>query len=229
MEVFVKSLYNKPTIIVCTETWIIQPIEYFQLSGYNIYYNSSKINRADGVVLYIRKVISHEINVIEIDRIKFLVADLSINDNENLKISATYRSHDIPKTEYVLSTKKFLIENRKVKNHFIIGDFNIDIISNDVQKYENNINQVFLSNFLAREYFPCFTDVTRPSTIGHGGTCIDNVFIKSNTINIVSYKIANPFNDHFPLFDKCNNVKLSSNDNNRINERINYDKLKKNC
>ena len=69
MEVFVQSLYNKPTIIVCTETWIIQHIEYFQLSGYNIYYNSRKINRADGVVLYIRKDISHEINVIEIDRI----------------------------------------------------------------------------------------------------------------------------------------------------------------
>ena len=69
LEVFVQSLYNKPTIIVCTETWIIQHIEYFQLSGYNIYYNSRKINRADGVVLYIRKDISHEINVIEIDRI----------------------------------------------------------------------------------------------------------------------------------------------------------------
>ena len=134
---------------------------------------------------------------------------------------------------YILSTKKFLIENRKVKNH-IIGDFNINIMSNDVQKYENNINQVFLSNFLAHEYFPCFTDITRPSTIGHGGTCIDNVFIKSNTINIVSYEIANPSNDHFPLFEKCNNVKFSPNDNNRINnrinnrmnERINYDKLK---
>ena len=43
----------------------------------------------------------------------------------------------------------------------------------------------------------------------------------------MSYKFANPFNDQLPLFVKCNNVKLSSNDNNRINERINYDKLKK--
>ena len=92
-------MYNKPTIIVCTETWIIQHIEYFQLFGYNTFYNSSKINKADGVELYIREYISHEINVIEIDRIKFLVADLSINNNENLRISATYRSHDIPKTE----------------------------------------------------------------------------------------------------------------------------------
>ena len=87
--------------------WIIQHIEYFQLSGYNIFYNSSKINRADGVVLYIRKDISHEINVIEIDRIKFLVAGLSINDNENLRISATYRSHDIPKTELYYQAKNF--------------------------------------------------------------------------------------------------------------------------
>ena len=159
------------------------------------------------MVLYIRKDISHEINVIEIDRINFLVADLSINENDNLRISATYRSHDIPKTEYVLSTKKFLIENRKVKNRIS--------------------EPLLVSNFLAHEYFPCFTDVTRLSTIGHGGTCIDNVFIKSSTINIVSYKIANPFNDHFPLFVNYNNVKLSSNDNNRINERINYDKLTK--
>ena len=115
-----------------------------------------------------------------------------------------------------------MIENRNVKNHSVIGDFNIDTMY--TRNYDNNINQEFLNNFLAYEYFPCFHGVTRPSSTGQGGSCIDNFFIKSSTTNVKPYNITNPFNDHFPLFVQFNNVKISYSDK-KIKTKINYYKL----
>lgn len=45
----------KPHIVACTETWILESYQYYKLNEYNIYYNNSEINKADGVVLYVKK------------------------------------------------------------------------------------------------------------------------------------------------------------------------------
>lgn len=68
---FVKSLITKPSVIVCSETWLIKHVEHFNLTGYKIFYNDSKINKADGVVLFISNDISQDTKIIEIDRMKF--------------------------------------------------------------------------------------------------------------------------------------------------------------
>ena len=44
------------------------------------------MNELDGFVLYIRN--DQDTKIIEIDRIKFLVTDLNINNNEIFRISA---------------------------------------------------------------------------------------------------------------------------------------------
>ena len=49
--VFPKSLVIKHCIIVCSETWNLEHYEYFNIPGYNMYYNNSKINISDGLVI----------------------------------------------------------------------------------------------------------------------------------------------------------------------------------
>lgn len=225
MEVFLNSLENAPSVIVCSETWLIKQIEFFHLPGYSIYYNESKINRSDGVVIYVRNGISHETKKILIDNTMFLFTDIELENNESLRISAIYRSHDIHKSEFVLSIKKYLEENRNIKNHCIVGDFNIDIMHLNTTSYENNLSQEYLNNFLLNEYFPCFRGVTRPALVKHGGTCIDNFFFKSNSLIVQAYKLTIPFNDHYPLFVKFNNMKLLSKKK-YTTKKINYEKLK---
>lgn len=224
LQVFLDSFKNKPNVIVCSETWIIHHIEFFKLPEYNIYYNYSKINKADGVVMYVKKDIIQETKTIKIDKLTFLVSDININDNEIFRISAIYRSHDIHKTEFVLSVKKYLQQSINVKNHCVIGDFNIDILLKNVQANENNIGQEFLNNFLEKEFFPCFLGVTRPATKGQGGTCIDNFFLKTNTMTAKSLKLINPFNDHYPLLVNLDKIKLMQREN-KINKTLNYRKL----
>ena len=66
---------------------------------------------------------------------------------------------------------------------------------------QNNISQIFLYNFLENGFYPGFTDTTRPYNITtESGTCIDNIFIKTISIDANTFKLMTLFTDHYPLF-----------------------------
>ena len=158
-------------MIVCTETWMLQHIRLCNLPGYNLRYNVSNINKSAGVILYIKNDIIENTETINIGRLSIIHTDILINNNETVRISATYRSHSIKKLEFV-NFKKYINCNINIKNHMIIGDFNIDIMCGD------NISHKFLNNFTKKEYIPCFLGITRPAKDGCNGICIDNIFLK---------------------------------------------------
>ena len=122
--------------------------------------------------------------------------------------------------------------NINIKNHCLIGEFNIDILNDSVhdnnseQRYYITVTgQEFLNNLLEYEYIPCFLGITRRSQNKVGGTCIDNMYLKSKSLAINAFKLANLFKDHYPLiltFDKMN-IKSQSKINNTV---ISYKKLK---
>ena len=56
--VFIKSLVIKPCIIVCSETRNLVHPEFFNITGYKIYYNNGNINQNDGLVVYISEYIT---------------------------------------------------------------------------------------------------------------------------------------------------------------------------
>lgn len=71
---------------------------------------------------------------------------------------------------------------------------------------------------------PAFQTITRPSvTDPNKGSCIDNMFVKLNSVNYTSFKLSNLFNDHFPLFLATNKIKSKKIDN--FFSIINYNKL----
>ena len=80
-----------------------------------------------------------------------------MQNGKNLEISCLYRSHDLLKTEFIYNLNQFLKSKEKIKNHYVIGDFNIDILD------QNNLSLEFLNNFLEKEYVPTSTEITRPS------------------------------------------------------------------
>ena len=85
------------------------------------------------------------------------------------------------------------------------------------------MHQECLNNLLENEYSPCFSGITRPNGTNKG-SCIDNIFIKSNAIQRVSYKLTNPITDHYPLFVTLDKITLK-NDLPQILKPINYRKL----
>jgi len=100
----------------------------YQLSSYKIFYNNSnKLNRADGVVMYIRGSLVETTQIENINDLSILSSAIKIDKQYSSKISALYRCHNIDSKDFK-STRE-LKNNKNVKNHCIIGDFNIDLMT----------------------------------------------------------------------------------------------------
>ena len=70
LELLLNRLRRKPIVIVCTETWMLQYIELYNLPGYNLRYNESNINKSDGVILYIKNDVIGNTETINIGRLR---------------------------------------------------------------------------------------------------------------------------------------------------------------
>lgn len=218
--VFLKNLQIKPNIIVCTETWNMDHYEFFNIDGYKMYYNESKINKSDGVVLYILNELEETTEIIQINKLKIIKSKIIIENNKELYISAIYRSHDIHKTEFLMNFKELIQINKKHKNSIIVGDFNMDILS------QENIEQEFLQVILENGYFPGINNITRPTDNNlNRGSCIDNFFVQLHNATFKTFIITTPFNDHYPIFLALKKFKKNINDQNKI-MKTNYKKLK---
>ena len=117
-----------------------------------------------------------------------------------------YRCHQLPEPKFIQNLKQFSITKRNIKNHFIIGDFNIDISA------LNTISLEHLNNLLEAGYCPGFTGITRPSASSNSGSCIDNIFFKTNSIKTKSFELTNNITDHYSIFIsiskiRCTNIK----------------------
>ena len=211
LNILIKRLRIQPYIIVCSETWIILNPQLFAIQGYKLYYNKSKINQNDGVVVYIKEDISEVTDIIEIDRLKILNSRISLNNNSSLEISALYRSHDLEPLEFIKNIKSYINSKRNIKNHLIIGDFNIDIMEKDDCSIE------LLDNMMEKGFLPGFIHTTRPSDTGGVSTCIDNMYIKATSITTSTFKLSIPFTDHYPLFLKLSKTpKLKKENNHKL-------------
>ena len=221
LQILNKRLKIKPYVIVCAESGNLEHYQYFTLSGYNIYYNHSHINKSDGVVVYVKKDVKQTTTVIEMGKLKILNTIINLKNNSNLQVSSMYRSHGLHDTEFILKVNQYLQQKRNVKNHLIIGDFNIDI------KIQNTISQNFLNNFLENGFYPGFTDTTRPYNITtESGTCIDNIFIKTTTINTSTFKLLTLITDHYPLFIDIKKPLFNiDTEKKKSNYSLNYKKL----
>ena len=147
LEIFIENLEIKPYIVVCVETWKLECNNYFSLKGYKTYYNYSKLNKSDGVVVFIVDNINETTNIIEIGKLKILNSCIIMDNNEKLEVSALYRSHDLPIAEFIKNLKEYLDIKKRAKNHLIARDFNINLLE------LNNTTQEYLNNFFRRRLY----------------------------------------------------------------------------
>lgn len=218
LNIYVKRLHHKPHVIVCTETWNIGYHNMFHLENYDTYYNHSSINKADGVIMFVDSSLNHTITLEHIDKLNILSCVVNIN-KANIIISGIYRCHNYDKPSFISHLNEYIVKNKTVKNHFIVGDFNIDLLDQDCDAHEH------ILNLLENEYLPLYHKVTRPNaTNKNKGTCVDNVFAKS-TYNYNSYKIMKFFTDHLPLIVTIDIIQNKTDKNNIHKKFIDFKKL----
>lgn len=222
LEVFIEMLTARPEIIVCSESWYLEIFEFYNLPNYKIYYNQSHVNKADGVVIYIHNYLTESTKTETINNVKFLITNLTTKNGKNVNITSLYRCHDISKTDFVNAVDSYIKANEHSKNHLVIGDFNLDIKSNYIE------SNIFLNNFLESGFIPLYTGVTRPNDTLTLGSCIDNVFLKTNDLKAKAYKLMSCFTDHYPLFVALSIEKHHENQNSN-NSYIDFKKLNTEC
>ena len=113
MEIYLSKFNNPPFVIICSETWNLPCPQYHNLENYLIYYNDSKINKADGTVIFVNKKIKPNSCIEIIDKIKFLSVIIKFK-NINLKITSTYKYHKLKVEPYIAAINKFLDTNKKI-------------------------------------------------------------------------------------------------------------------
>lgn len=223
LEVFIEMLTVRPDFIICSESWYLEFFEFYNLPNYKIYYNHSHINRADGVVIYINSDLIESTKIEIINNVKFLITNVTTRDGKNVNITSLYRCHDISKADFVNAVDSYIKTNKHTKNHLVIGDFNLDIKSNDIE------SNIFLNNFLESGFIPLYTGITRPSGNAQTlGSCIDNVFLKSDDLKSKAYKLMSCFTDHYPLLVSLSVEKHHGNQD-TSNTYIDYKKIYTEC
>lgn len=212
LESFINDLKSKPQIIVCSEVWTLNCPYLYNIDNYYLYYNESKINIADGVVIYIRKDINHNVSIVKYGRSTILNCSIRLADECKILVSGMYRCHDIAETDFIDSIRLLMskTDRKKFKHHFIVGDYNMNLLK------PNRILDEFLDTAISYGYVPLFKTVTRPNE--YGGTCIDNIFVRT-TLDITPLKYSQILPDHYPIL-------CSFNIENQIKKEKFYTKLK---
>ena len=79
-----------------------------------------------GVIVFVMDKIVHEVEVIEIEKLKLTNITVQMSNEKTFEVSAIYRSHEIPKTAFLSELSRFIKLKKEIKNHFIVGDFNMN-------------------------------------------------------------------------------------------------------
>jgi hypothetical protein len=80
---------------------------------HKIYYNDSRLNRSDGVVVYIKENIIETTTIETHGRLSIMNTNIKLDKEKDFEISSIYKSHSIPVTEFVNSLEQFLKTKRK--------------------------------------------------------------------------------------------------------------------
>lgn len=151
------------------------------------------LNKADGVVVYINNLVNDTTHTLDYGSLRILNSKIKIDDSIVIEISSIYRSHDLSKRDFIYNMNKFFQDYKKIKNHLIVGDFNMNLLDLDT------VNQEFLTSLYEYGFKQSFKGITRPSIGLKSGSCIDNIFIKTDILDDNAIKILNSFTDHYPL------------------------------
>lgn len=222
LELFVNAYKNLYDVIILSETFNITNKENFCLDNYEIYYNSGKINKNDGVIIYVKKLLEHQVNIVGFSDLKFLRLTLTIH-NKKIGITGIYRPPSYDVLEFNRHLSDYLKNYCKLENEIISGDMNIDICSKNAIS-EDYLNIMAENSFVS--YINTYTRITNESK-----SCIDHLFIKTNIreSKFCPVVLYSKISDHFPQLLRLSlhsNESITQHDSKeRVIKMINYNQL----
>lgn len=227
LEILLKLMHELFDCIVFSETHLKEEINLnqYSISKYKIYQTKINKRKTDGLIMYIRSTLTHNVTEIEMTDCNCLILEATKNKKTFICMSF-YRSPN-GRIDTFLSELNILLEKYKNKNqtHFILGDININIYGNHCSKVEEYLN------LLAEHGYVCL--INKPTRIQRGSSsCLDHVFSQLKRDNkYSSYIVQTNVSDHFStalsIEFKMNikNLKCEVTNKYREHTKIDYDNL----
>lgn len=194
LEVYLSGFVVGPDVVVLSETFQINNVNRYKIEGYDIIYNEGKINKNDGVVIYIKDTANYTSENITYNDLSFLRIEMGTSSNGVIAISGVYRPFDCSTEQFNNALNMYLGNHAKTSTEVIIGDMNIDILHpSPVPNY--------IEDYLNTMAINCFSSFINTNTrVENGrGSCIDHVFIRhNNRLELPKAAIfRNKITDHF--------------------------------
>ena len=193
-------------IIVLTETWLDHDFG-FEINGYKKFVKINKYNKCDGIVVYFKDDIRVSLNNTDISHCNSIHFNLMLNDIP-IVLTAIYRSPNSCKNDFLNEYERFLLLSKRVNNHIIVGDMNIQILETNLDNFGN----MYLNIMHEYGYTKHLNATTRPSA--RNNSCLDHIFLKTinNNLSFQSGVYTSAITDHYMVFSLLStpNKKLSN-------------------
>ena len=177
-------------------TWKITNLNFFNINEYSIFYNESRKNQNDGVVVYIHENVKANVKINEINSYKFIRVE-GKKSNIQFGVNAIYRSPSSTSGELhvFLDALEQRLESSNQDIEVFTGDININILNKEDPDTNSYLNILMSLGF---QHF-----ITKPTRVQNDlKTCIDHFFVKTKTNlkkSINFFIFEEKFTDHFPI------------------------------
>ena len=223
IESYLTNLDYLFDVIVLTETWLDdEEFKNYSLFGYDGYHCARKRKKGGGVAIYVNanlksnesEISEEDVTDLNIENLcEMLKVEVTLTDNKKINILGIYKPPDTNVLDFVNMLECMIngMENRK---SYICGDFNIDLLSYDVNHNSKN----FVDMMFSAGYYPLINKPTRITNIST--TIIDNIFTSDIEFSKQSGLLVNDISDHLPVFQITKNYYKIDNDNQEIEKRL---------
>ena len=196
LESFLHVIGNPFCTIGLTETWLRNSDPKYNLDGFKFMGNNRVERRGGGVGIYVRDDFVYKQRV-DLDINVNCMESILLKFKIQLKILLLVLFKDLQvnlKMNFLKSLNSVLnIVNKENKYVYLIGDYNINILTVDSCSKTNE----FLDVFMTKSMYPVIHYPTRITD--HSISLIDNIFT-NNIDDVLSGVILADISDHFPVF-----------------------------
>jgi len=207
--IFLTQLPVMPQVLVFTETWFSHE-NVVDVDGYIGYHTCRSNRRGGGVSVYVRStLVSRQLSEWSgiVDSCEMSGVEFNFND-KHIKILGVYRPPDCNVISFSDCMENLLSVVKRTEYVFLIGDINMDLLSND-DSCSRFVDVCHSSSFLPL--------INLPTHVSNNGrdTCIDHIWFNQPNYSLTAvFKID--ITDHFPFLSMFSFCGESSNCSNKI-------------
>lgn len=193
LEILTHIMKNVFDCIVFSETHLKEEINLnqFSLGDYCIYQTKQNTRKTDGLVIYVRSTLVHEVSEVKLTDCNCMILKIK-KFNKHFTCTSFYRSPN-GKVDVFLSELKSVLERENEINttKCIVGDINIDLLREQTGKVGEYLDLMAEFGYMSL--------VKKPTRIQkNSATCLDHVFTTlQRDEQYTAYVVQTNISDHF--------------------------------